>query len=512
MRKTALTFELPGPLSPEQFIAQLAEHLNIQMTERYFAVKSFYDSFDWRLYHAGMFCEFNQSEQRAQLSLQNIAHPQVLMSMEVADVPRFASDFTRHDFREQLELVLEMRALLKVATLDYQHTQLNVLNSDQKTVLRLGLDCFTQLPARVSVQLIKGYDKSVLPVIHLLQTALKLIPVTPALLTGVLKSQGKTVGSYSSKLAIRLAPDMQADIACKYIYSHLLKAIQLNQQGCIEQVDSEFLHDFRVAVRRTRAGFSQLKHVLPPTTLHYFADFFSWLSQITGPVRDIDVYLLNFQDFKHSLPISIREDLNPLRDYLRVKQDVAYQQLAEQLQSSRYVATLAEWQAYLHEPALKKPLEAFAKIPIKQLADRRIWKVYKNLLKEAKGIDKDASANALHHLRKTAKKLRYLMEFFQQLYPEMEIKNLLRSLKALQEVLGDFQDNAVQEQTLKQFSIELKDQGVSAATFLAIGVLVQALDKRKHTARQAFTLRFEQFKQAKNQQIFRDLFAPAAHY
>ncbi|NOT84388.1 MAG: CHAD domain-containing protein, partial [Methylococcaceae bacterium] len=207
------------------------------------------------------------------------------------------------------------------------------------------------------------------------------------------------------------------------------------------------------------------------------------------------------------LPVSIREDLNPLRDYLYAKQQSAYQQLAKQLQSPRYINTLKEWEGFLREPAPKQPLESFAKLPIKQLADQRIWKVYKRLLKEGQAIDKHASPTSLHELRKTAKKLRYLMEFFQQLYPEMDIKNLLKSLKTLQEVLGDFQDCDVQEHTLKQISIELNDQGVAMGTFLAMGVLIQVLDQRKHKARHEFSSSFEQFGQPKNRQSFKDLFA-----
>jgi CHAD domain-containing protein len=55
---------------------------------------------------------------------------------------------------------------------------------------------------------------------------------------------------------------MRADVAAKYIYSHLLKAIKDNEQGTIADTDSEFLHDFRVAVRRPRAGLSQLNPYL----------------------------------------------------------------------------------------------------------------------------------------------------------------------------------------------------------------------------------------------------------
>ncbi len=510
MRKAALIYELPSSLSPENFIAQLSALLPLQIASQQIVTKTFYDSFDWRLYHAGMFCEFDQSESCSRLSLQNIAHPQELMAMELNAVPRFAHEFTRQDFREELALVLKMRALLNIGSIQLQHTQINILNNDQKTILRLHLDSSLQLPARVSAQLIKGYDKSVLPMLNLLQADLGLTPTKQPLLLETLKVQGKTAGTYSSKLNIRLDPEMPAEVACKYIYSHLLKTIQLNEQGCIEQIDSEFLHDFRVAVRRTRAGFGQMKQVLPTHTQRHFADFFGWLGQITSPVRDIDVFLLNFQHFKQSLPISIREDINPLWDYLCLKQNMAYQQLARHLQSTRYLKTLVEWEDYLRHPSAKNPQEAFAKIPIKRLADRCIWKVYKRLLKEAKAIDPETKPEMLHSLRKTAKKLRYLMEFFQQLYAEMDINNLLKSLKELQEVLGDFQDHEVQIQALKQFSIDLKDQGATVETFLAMGVLIQILDQRRHKVRQAFGKSFEHFVQPKNRQIFKELFAPVA--
>ena len=118
---------------------------------------------------------------------------------------------------------------------------------------------------------------------------------------------------------------MRADIAAKYIYSHLLKAIKDNEQGTIADTDSEFLHDFRVAVRRTRAGLSQLKGVLPDKISATYAEFFSWLGQSTSPTRDLDVYLLNFAHYKSSLPAAIRDDLNPLYDFLLAKQQKAHE-------------------------------------------------------------------------------------------------------------------------------------------------------------------------------------------
>ena len=287
----------------------------------------------------------------------------------------------------------------------------------------------------------------------------------------------------------------------------MLKAIKENEQGKIADTDSEFLHDFRVAVRRTRAGLSQLKGVLPDNITAYYAGFFSWLGQITGTTRDLDVYLLNFAEYKNSLPASIRDDLNPLHEFLVAKQQKAQKELAKKLRSAKYLSTISEWEQYLKEQAPLKPVEPNAKLTIKQLADRRIWKSYKRVLQEGDAITEHSPSEALHELRKSCKKLRYLMEFFQSLYPENQIKHLIKNLKGLQEVLGNFQDYAVQENTLKLFSEEMLNNNIHANTLLAMGVLIQNLDTLRCDARKDFSSKFATFKQEENQSAFKSLLA-----
>jgi CHAD domain-containing protein len=56
--------------------------------------------------------------------------------------------------------------------------------------------------------------------------------------------------------------------------------------------------------------------------------------------------------------------------------------------------------------------------------------------KRGRSVAPDASPEALHPLRKSAKKLRYGIEFIASLYPEKDIKRFVKPLKALQESLG----------------------------------------------------------------------------
>ena len=80
--------------------------------------------------------------------------------------------------------------------------------------------------------------------------------------------------------------------------------------------DTEFLHDLRVSVRRTRSAQRELKSAFPPAALERFRREFRWLQQATGPARDLDVYVGEFDAFRAALPAPSRADLDPLRELL----------------------------------------------------------------------------------------------------------------------------------------------------------------------------------------------------
>ena len=502
-----LQFDFPASLTAEKFIAKLGNNTDVELASRQYSLKTYYDSFDWRLYKSGITCEFNRSKSESRLILRNFDNNLILDNTEIKEVPAFSHQFQAEETRTILAPLLEMRALLPVCNLDYEIYHLNIINNDKKTVARLILEEHILFNNRVTLLPIKGYDKAAEHIRQTLTTQLNLIPVNHSLLITALKLQGRKPNDYSSKMAINLDPGMRADIAVKTIFSHLLKAVKDNEQGTIADTDSEFLHDFRVAVRRTRAGLSQLKDVLPEAINATYADFFSWLGQITSTTRDLDVYLLNFADFKNSLPASIREDINPLHDFIVAKQQKAQKELAKNLRSLKYLSTLSEWERYLKAQAFLKPVEANAKLTIKQLADIRIMKSYKRVLKEGNAITEESHDESLHDLRKSCKKLRYLMEFFQSLYPENQIKHFIKNLKGLQEVLGDFQDYATQEITLKQFSEEMLDNKIHANTLLAMGVLIQNLDALGAHARKDFSAKFATFKHEENHAAFKAMLA-----
>lgn len=272
--------------------------------------------------------------------------------------------------------------------------------------------------------------------------------------------------------------------------------------------DTEFLHDFRVAIRRTRSALTQIKSVFPKRIVDRYKTEFAWLGQQTGPSRDLDVYLLNFDNYRDSLPAAMQADIEPLHEFLVRRQKIEHRALVKTLNSARYRRLIRNWRNFLEQPVNERTTMKNAGRPVIEVACKRIWSIYRRAIREGNAITAESPADDLHELRKTCKKLRYLMEFFQSLYPAGNIRELIQILKTLQDNLGDFQDYEVQVITLKRFSHQMVAEGLAPPdTLLAMGMLIDGLERRQQQAREEFSGRYAGFSQQDNQDRFRKLFA-----
>ena len=106
----------------------------------------------------------------------------------------------------------------------------------------------------------------------------------------------------------------------------------------------------------------------------------------------------------------------------------------------------------------------------------------------------DASpAEDLHDLRKRAKELRYLLETFPPTTGRAA-RVAIKELKALQDVLGTFQDSEAQREALYSFATDMMaGDGASARTIFAMGEIAARLQEDQDTSRAQFAAMFERF-------------------
>jgi len=279
-----------------------------------------------------------------------------------------------------------------------------------------------------------------------------------------------------------------------------------NEPGVLAQIDSECLHDYRVAVRRTRSLLGQLRQVFPDPPLQHFRMEFAWLGQITGPPRDLDVYLLGFPGYQNELPTERQGDLAPLRDFLLRQRRLEQQLLARHLGGQRYQKLLMEWPEWLQQSIRESPPGTPAARPIGEIAGRRIWKAFQRVISQGTAIGPESPAEALHVLRKSCKKLRYLLEFFASLYPDRALGKIVKALKGLQDNLGAYQDLVVQAEALRGFGEQMTIEGrVPPAAQQAMEILIEQLSLRQRNIRRQFTKGFAGFATGVNRERFQAL-------
>jgi CHAD domain-containing protein len=121
-----------------------------------------------------------------------------------------------------------------------------------------------------------------------------------------------------------------------------------------------------------------------------------------------------------------------------------------------------------------------AGLPVSPLVFRCIYKRYLKIRGIAAGIGAETPDDTVHRLRIECKKLRYLMEFFAELFPKEEWEGMLRLLRRLQNRLGEFNDARVQQRSLMNYW-ERKRSGAKVA--LGVGGLVAILYRRQQQAR-----------------------------
>jgi CHAD domain-containing protein len=299
-----------------------------------------------------------------------------------------------------------------------------------------------------------------------------------------------------------LAPDDRADASVLAIVRHLFSAILANVDGVVADAGVEFVHDLRVADRRTRTALSQLKGVLPASVVDLLSPEFKWLGDVTGPCRDLDVFLLalNSERLRSEMADGV---LSPLGNFLREKRRREHSLVCAALQSERFQRLVENWNRFLETGAEKETRPPLSSSPIFEVAGRRILEAFRRMSKRGTGIDIDPPAALLHRLRIDGKKLRYLLEFFSDLYPETTIERFLSELKQLQDILGGFNDTQVQLALIEEF----KDQGTASAEALAAtDRLAETITERQRGLRAEFAERFVLFTSGESRNLYQRTF------
>jgi CHAD domain-containing protein len=459
----------------------------------------YFDTFDWDLYRRGRVL-VREGEVYRLLDRRTGA---ILAEQEAGGraAPRFAWDFAQGTLQKELAPAIKVRALLQVVTLQgwartFDYSAAGAGGTWRIEHRGLGLSrAGTEHPLlhlvgfRGAAGSSGGRKK-----LENLARGHGLRPVAPTLFEPALEIAGIRAAGYSSKIKVDLEPDQPASEAMALIAHRMLDVMKANLEGVRKDVDTEFLHDFRVAVRRTRSLLGMCKGILPRSARAAARKGFRSLGDLTGPLRDLDVFLLHFTDFRELLPEEFHAGLEDLYTLAAIRRRALRRELGEALTGNQITDILAGWEAFLDgDLAAGTSLPAKAARPVGSLANGLIGKRYARIVALAAGLGDDPRDADLHRVRIACKKLRYALEFFASLYPRKQVARLLATLKNLQDHLGEHNDLVMQLADLRDLLAVADGSRLSPRAAAAAGALVITLTERKVAVRARFTKVFAGF-------------------
>ena len=254
----------------------------------------------------------------------------------------------------------------------------------------------------------------------------------------------------------------------------------------------EEIHQLRVAARRLRVALRLFGRMLPSKQAASFRADLRWLASSLGDVRDLDVYAESFKAAVQALPPEQRGDLSGYQMYLRRERAEARQAAAAAVASPRAAALLADLARFAAAAPSAGAIRRWGSLSVRDAARQGIRRSVGRVRRLGNALTARAARPAeLHELRIKAKRLRYELEFFADVYPPL--RQTAKECKALQDLLGTHQDVYAATARMRRYAALLRQQGADAALPPALAQLRKDQFALAREVRRSFRAKWPDF-------------------
>jgi CHAD domain-containing protein len=208
--------------------------------------------------------------------------------------------------------------------------------------------------------------------------------------------------------------------------------------------DPEAVHQARVATRRLRSDLRTFGDLLDADWARSLREELAWLGEALGTVRDADVLLERLRDTAARLPEPDRRVADGVLTGLEVDRDQARAALLDAMDERRYHELIGRLQDAGRAPRLTSTAAA----PAVEVLPALVLGPWQALARAVEDLGSSPPDEALHGVRKRAKRVRYAAEAAAPLAGK-RARRFAKALANVQDVLGDHQDAVVAEHWLR---------------------------------------------------------------
>ncbi|MCY3865872.1 MAG: CHAD domain-containing protein [Chloroflexi bacterium] len=294
-----------------------------------------------------------------------------------------------------------------------------------------------------------------------------------------------------------LPTDPMAEAGRK-IFARQLRRMKSHEAGSRSGEDIESVHQMRVAIRRMRSLFNLIGAYYRRKAVAEYERGLREIARALGAIRDLDVLILDLQDFQRELPPASQPALDPVIAILEARRSACRVRLHRLFDSKRYSRFLRRFQrltkrAGRGERRLKRaetPHQLRHVLPL--LLHQRLARV-----KAYDTVLPAADDTTLHALRVEYKGLRYALEFFQPVLGR-SAGAFLSQVKAMQDILGRINDIAVFSETVARLDDLPTEQSAVLQCY------IRARDAELADLRERFNVAWIRFNNRATQRLFAD--------
>ncbi len=214
------------------------------------------------------------------------------------------------------------------------------------------------------------------------------------------------------------------------------------------------VHKVRVLCRRLRSELRAFRDLVERDWRERLEAELKWLGNALGDVRDLDILKQHLKaaaaGTEEEDRADLTEPLQPLFAWLDQRRETAAEAMRQALGSARFDRLTSALQEAIAAPPLRKR----ARKPCREMLPPLAAATWRRLRKDARSLGRRSPDERFHDVRKRAKRARYTAECVAPTLKrsaEKRAKVFIRSIKSVQDVLGEHQDLTIAVAEVRDF-------------------------------------------------------------
>ncbi|MGC9467634.1 MAG: adenylate kinase [Anaerolineae bacterium] len=422
-------------------------------------VDTYLDTRDYRITSAGYGCRCRQEASRSILTLKALGrgtgpvHRREELAVELAgECPRTPTTWPDSPVRALAMELIDQKELIALFRIEQERRIRHLVTEAGTRIADLSLDRVeirngsqSQRFAELEIELVEAGSEEDLDRIT-------------ASLDALLGLVAQPTSKYERGLALMARRDSRIGVAAigrlrvtdtmgeavTKLLRPLYLRMEIHEQGTYLGEDPEELHDMRVATRRMRTALRVAKPYLDAKATRRARRRLRRTARVLGDVRDMDVFRYGTEAYLEKTgtdPVAVAR----LTEIWNVEYARRRNAMLVYLSGPDYSAFKQEFWGRLQEGVPdRKPVTHVSEI-VQESIERQLSIVERD---GARVGYPDTSLIDYHQLRIDVKRLRYALEFFEDVLGP-EARDAIESLKVLQDYLGELQDTIVAAHHLK---------------------------------------------------------------